>query len=339
MATTTAAAVLYQKGYLDINAPVSQYLGPDFNQNGKGAVKVVNCLVHDAGFPPDPSPAYWETPQCPHSKDQHPPEDFLCAPIIFDRLLSQNLDAPVGSRYVYSDLSFITLSYVIGSIVHTNSLVSKTDLLPSCASQLPHQPNNGLLYLCSFEAFVRQTFGKLGLTHTQYLLPKSLWSSIPPTRIDNWYRHAASQGYVDDENAYAMGGISGHAGVFSNLDDVFTLMEAWLFGKRPDLLNSTTVALWTKEYDHSISSRALGWNTNDPTVPDKGWNQTCFRLSSSTYLHLGYTGTQICADPENEILTVLLTNRVYPTGSNTKIGKYRQLWNQEVAKQFNLPTQ
>lgn len=337
MGTTTAAAVLYQRGYLDIKAPVSKYLGTAFNQNGKAPVTVLNCLLHDAGFPPDPVPGYWATPTCPNAPNQHPPEDFSCSSIIYDRLLAQTLAAPVGSVYVYSDLSFITLSYVIGSIVHQNSLVSENDLLQSCGREIPGQPNKGLLYLCYFEAFIRtEIFQKHNMKNTQYLLPPSKWHLIPPTRIDTWYRHAPTQGYVDDENAYSMGGISGHAGIFSTIDDIFVLMETWLFDKRPDILNSTTVKLFVTEYNHSFSSRALGWNTNDPDVPDRGWDGTCGHLSSLTFLHLGYTGTQICADPKNKILTVFLTNRVYPTGSNTKIMTYRKMWNDAVAKQFGL---
>lgn len=338
MATTTAAAILYQQGHLDIHAPVSKYLGPSFNQNNKSTVTVLNCLLHNAGYPPDPSPGYWEKAGgCPASQNEHPAEDWSCSSHIFNRLLAQTLAAPVGSVYVYSDLSFITLSYVIGSIVMEKNLVNSGDLNPSCASQFPGQSNNGLRYLCYFEAFVRvKVFDRLHMGNTRYLLPRESWRTIPPTRTDTWYRHATSQGYVDDENAYAMGGISGHAGVFSTLSDVFTLMETWLFEKHPDILNATTIKLWTTEYDHSLSSRALGWNTNDPTVPDGGWGGTCGHLSTSTYLHIGFTGTQICADPKNEILTVLLTNRVYPSGSNTKIQGVRKLWNDAVAKQFHL---
>jgi CubicO group peptidase (beta-lactamase class C family) len=336
MATTTASAILYQQGYLDINAPVSKYLGSRYEQNGKANVTVLNCLLHNAGYPPDPVPGYWQDTACPKNKLLHPPQNFECSHLIYERLLAQTLDAPVNSVYVYSDLSFITLSYVVGSVVYSNSLVPRSSLLRSC-SEHHSEHDLGRLYLCYFEAYVRvNVFGNLGLKHTRYLPLPETWSLYPPTRIDTWYRHAPSQGYVDDENAYAMGGISGHAGVYSNLDDIFVLMQAWMEGTREDLLNATTVKLWRTEYNHTQSSRALGWNTNDPNAPDRGWNLTCGKLSSSTFLHIGYTGTQICADPENEILTLLLTNRVYPTGANTKIQRVRQLWNDAVAKQFNL---
>lgn len=87
-----------------------------------------------------------------------------------------------------------------------------------------------------------------------------------------------------------MGGIAGHAGLFSRADEVLRLMELWMFpNKYPGVfLNTTTTSLFTKEYNHSQSSRALGWNTNDPTVFDEGWDQSCGTLSSTTYMHLGW---------------------------------------------------
>lgn len=107
-------------------------------------------------------------------------------------------------------------------------------------------------------------------------------------------------------------------------------MQSWLFRQTPSLLNDSTVQLWTTEYNHQVSCRALGWSTNDPTVPDGGWNGTCGKLSTKTFLHVGYTGTQICADPDRQVWTVLLTNRVYPTGSNEKIIAVRKQWNDAV---------
>jgi hypothetical protein len=65
--------------------------------------------------------------------------------------------------------------------------------------------------------------------------------------------------------------LTGHAGLFSTAADIRTLLGAWLYGERPELLNASTVALWTREYNHSVSCRALGWSTNDLTVPDGGW--------------------------------------------------------------------
>ena len=84
-----------------------------------------------------------------------------------------------------------------------------------------------------------------------------------------------------------MGGLSGHAGLFSTVDDAFNFMKRQFYvpqGNDAFQLNKTTLELFQKEYNHSQSSRALGWNTNDPTVFDEGWGQMCGNLSSATFM-------------------------------------------------------
>ena len=123
----------------------------------------------------------------------------------------------------------------------------------------------------------------------------------------------------------------------------------------PALLSYETARLFSTEADHSQSSRALGWNTNDPGVFDQGWNLSCGALSASTFMHLGYTGTQLCIDPVRcdpgpvrgcarcaltrararrgggrNVFTMLFTNRVFPTDQNIKIRRVRQLFNDAV---------
>jgi CubicO group peptidase (beta-lactamase class C family) len=118
-----------------------------------------------------------------------------------------------------------------------------------------------------------------------------------------------------------MGGIAGHAGLFSTAPDVLSIMREWLFNdprSQTTYLNATTTSLFVKEWNQTQSSRALGWNTNDPAVFDQGWNLSCGKkLSPQTYTHTGYTGTQVCADPNfptptGPLITILLTNRYVP---------------------------
>ena len=335
MATTTAAALLYQQGYFDILDPVSKYLGVAYNQQGKENVKIVNCLTHDAGYPPDPTPDYWNsTFKCPETAKDHPQLSWDCNAKIFASLLNQTLARPPGVAYVYSDLSFITMHYIIGAIVVQNNIVV-APLLEECA-HFSVDSNPGGSYLCHYEAFVRKMFSEtLKMPNSNFLPKSATWGTFPPTRNDTWYRHAVSQGTVDDGNAYALGGVSGHAGLFSSADDIQTLMKTWLYSEEPQLINETTRKLWITEYNHSISCRALGWSTNDQTVVDRGWDGLCGNLSNRTFLHVGYTGTQICADPERKLFTVLLANRVYPTGANLKIEDFRRTWNDKIVDLFD----
>jgi CubicO group peptidase (beta-lactamase class C family) len=131
-----------------------------------------------------------------------------------------------------------------------------------------------------------------------------------------------------------MGGISGHAGLFSTVDDLITVSRSWLFAPPASskFLNSTTTKLFITQHNHSLSSRAIGWNTNSPDAPDHGWEFVCGTLSPRTFLHTGYTGTMMCLDPDRGVGVVLLTHRVYPEAiSSAKI--------HEVRKQFTTKVQ
>jgi len=328
-AATTAIAQFYQRGELDLDSPITDFLGQGFGVNGKAGITVRNCLLHNSGFFPDPNP-FWNTPQfgCPATAQYYPPMDFTCQDEIFANILNQTLQNPIGSTYVYSDLNFMTLMYVVGYLSNQYQYTTDADLVSGCNNGGPE------VYQCHYEAYVNQyVFGGLGLKSTSYLPNSNEAMNCAPTVNDTTYMHTTIQGVVSDGNAYAMGGISGHAGVFSNSLDMWTFMYNIMFAQ-PDssYLNSTTVKYFTTEYNHTQSSRALGWNTNDPTVFDQGWGLACGTLSPTTYMHLGYTGTMLCGDPERELIVILLTNRVYPNPSNEKILSVRKPFSPLVQK-------
>eukprot|EP01132_Coremiostelium_polycephalum_P007816 gene7816-9619_t len=320
-ATTTAVAQFYQRGELDLDSTIASILGSAFSVNGKGPMTVLNCLLHNSGFAPDPNP-FWNTPQfgCPATSEFNPPLDFSCQTKIFNSIMGQSLMNPIGSTYVYSDLNFMTLMFVVGHYARTLGYVSQGDLVPGCYNGGPG------IDQCYYEAYVRKyVFSALSLENTGYLPPAESAPICAPTVNDTVYMHTTIQGVVSDGNAYAMGGIGGHAGVFSNVEDMFEFMSAVMFSTEDSpYMNSTTYKFFTTEYNHTQSSRALGWNTNDPTVYDQGWGLACGTLSPKTWMHLGYTGTMLCGDPDRELIVILLTNRVYPDPSNTKISNVRK---------------
>ena len=128
---------------------------------------------------------------------------------------------------------------------------------------------------------------------------------------------------------------AGHAGLFSDVHDLVAYTQAWL-APRAGFLNATTLAAFTAQYDHAQSSRALGWNTNADDAEDHGWNYSCGTLSSRTFMHTGYTGTMICADPTRTLGVVLLTNRVYPDDATTRfIHDFRNKFTSTVQKIFD----
>jgi serine-type D-Ala-D-Ala carboxypeptidase len=169
VAGTSAVAVLYERGYLDIYTRVADILGPDFVQGGKENVTVQHCLLHNAGFNPDPDPWYWDSDfGCPNTDQPYPEEDFSCLDKIYTSFLAEELVTPPGEAFKYSDLSFITLSMVVGTIVQKNELVDTSKLAPLCKENKSYMAS----VLCSYEAFVR-----LNVFHMQviYVLTEILY--------------------------------------------------------------------------------------------------------------------------------------------------------------------
>jgi CubicO group peptidase (beta-lactamase class C family) len=132
--------------------------------------------------------------------------------------------------------------------------------------------------------------------------------------MDTAYRHIHVHGIVHDENACALGGVAGHAGLFSSARDVAVFSQMLLNGGEYGgvrLIQATTVARWTARQS-SHSSRALGWDT--PSDHSSAGRY----FSPRSFGHTGFTGTSIWMDPERGVFVVLLTNRVNPTRANLR---------------------
>ena len=348
VATTSVVAQLYENGLIDLGARVAsaELLGEGFASGGKDGVTVEDCLLHQAGFPPDPSPNYWDPTFGCRGAPLPDSQSFACSERCYGSLLNQTLDASPGERYVYSDLSMITMMFVAGKVVESKGLVPESSLLPECS----RFPNSVAVQLqCYFEAYLRTAVIpaiELASGHAAevfgYRPLEEFWELASPTvTVAASKLNVTLQGRVEDGNAEMLGGVSGHAGVFATSRSVAALAHSLLFpglglsGKPSGytFLNKTTVETFTTERDHSISSRALGWNTNDPRTRDEGWNLSCGDLlSPQTFMHLGYTGTMVCCDPEGEFYTVLLTNRVYPTDQGNGIHDVRRSFGDAAAR-------
>jgi CubicO group peptidase (beta-lactamase class C family) len=149
---------------------------------------------------------------------------------------------------------------------------------------------------------------------------------IPPTEDDQTFRRHIVRGEVNDENAWVMGGVAGHAGIFSTAADTAKLAACLLKDGAP-ILRCETVALFTRrEATPPGTSRTLGWDT--PTPP----SQSGRHLSSRAYGHLGFTGTSLWIDPEQELAIVLLTNRTWPDRSSQLIKEVRPAFHDAVVE-------
>ncbi|MCU7496433.1 MAG: serine hydrolase [Ignavibacteria bacterium] len=282
--TTTAAMLLYDEGKLILDKKVSDYL-PDFANHGKENITIRNLLLHNAGFPAD-KPFY----KMYKNHDQ-----------VAQDIMNTSLEYPTGTKFLYSDLSMITLQLVIEKI-----------------AGMP------------LDRFLKKrVFEPLGMSHTMYNPPKSLWNKCVPTEVDNYWRMDTVRGTVHDENAAAMGGVAGHAGLFSTAGDLSTFMQMMLNKGRYDgkqLIKPSTVELFTSKVSEQ-SSRGLGWDTKAPTGSSAG-----SLFSTESFGHTGFTGTSVWADKTRNLFVVLLTNRVFPTRKNNKIIKFRPLFHDAVIR-------
>ena len=206
-------------------------------------------------------------------------------------VLAEPLAAPPRSRMVYSDLGAILLGMVV--------------------ERVTGQP---------FDVAVRdRVVAPLDLRETMFNPPASLRANIAATERDPW-RGRLLQGEVHDENAFALGGVSAHAGLFVSAADMTRFAQMWLgfgaFGDRR-LFSERTGRAFATVQDSAFSSRALGWDT--PT----GDNSAGTLMKRPAFGHTGFTGTSLWMDPARGLFVLLLTNRVNPSRVRTGIGGVR----------------
>jgi CubicO group peptidase (beta-lactamase class C family) len=167
----------------------------------------------------------------------------------------------------------------------------------------------------------RNAFGPLGMKDTGYNPRARRIRRIGPTEQDEVLRHTLVRGVVHDENAFLMGGVAGHAGLFSTARDLANFAQMYLDGgkrKRKRVLSANTIKLFTsRQSAPPDTTRALGWDT-----PASG-SFAGDLASPHAIMHTGFTGTSIYIDPERDAFIILLTNRVYPTRHNDGIFKAR----------------
>jgi CubicO group peptidase (beta-lactamase class C family) len=284
VALTTLAMMAVHEHRIELDTPVVHYL-PEFARGGgeKSHVLVRNLLLHDSGLPPDPVPPLW---MHPGSRDA-----------ALEEALSANLDTVPGAVFVYSDLSAITLGAIIEKQYH-----ERLD-----------------------ELFAERVARPLGFTRMRFLPPREWRDEIASTEIEAVPGRptTALRGDVHDENAWRLGGVSGHAGLFSDADDLLRFGEWVLAGAKGQhyagtLQPPSELATWTlRQNQPEGSSRALGWDT-----PSENSSAGHY-MSAQSFGHTGYTGTSIWIDPTRDIVIVLLTNRVNPTRDTPKFGMLR----------------
>lgn len=221
-------------------------------------------------------------------------------------VIATPLDTFPAVRMVYSDLGAITMTLLLERVYG--------------------QPIDRL--------FNERIAKPLHLASTRFQPPASWLKRIAPTERDPW-RGRLVHGEVHDENAAFLGGVSGHAGLFSTATDLLTFGE-WLLRERngppgrrpgnPSISSEVAREFTSRQEVVAGSSRALGWDTPSNS------SSAGTRLSRWSFGHTGFTGTSIWIDPTQELVIVLLSNRVNPTRENTGIGAFRIMVADRVAE-------
>ena len=260
IATTTSIMKLVQQGRVRLNDPVAAYL-PEFAQNGKQDITIRDLLTHYSGLAPD--------------LDLQAP--WTGRDTAFAMAMAQRPVNPPGSRFVYSDINFEVLGFIVEK-VSGKSLdeFSQTNI-----------------------------FTPLGMSHTRYLPPESWFPHIAPTEYDE--QHSMLRGVVHDPTARRMGGVAGHAGLFSTADDLSKFAQGLLRGS--NVLSPQMVAKMTTPETpaNAASVRGLGWDIDSPFASNRGE-----LLPVGSFGHTGFTGTSLWIDPVTDTYIILLTNAVHP---------------------------
>ncbi len=302
-ATTASLMRLADMGMIDPGASLATYM-PRLEGSNMGAIRLAELLTHQAGFIPW-IPFHRASMQhgeyLPGIYSKHPTEDHpvMVAGNLYiqthyrDTILTQILQSDLGptGKYVYSDLGFILLKELIEELT-----------------------GEGL------DAFLdHQLYGPLGLSNMGFRpLERFDPARLVPTEMDTLWRRQVVHGTVHDPVAAMLGGVSGHAGLFSNATDLATLMQVFLnggsYGGR-QYFHEHTVKEFTRRQDVAGNNRrALGFD-KPAEDPDKG-SPAARSASPLSFGHSGFTGTLAWADPAENLVFVFLSNRTYPDQSN-----------------------
>jgi CubicO group peptidase (beta-lactamase class C family) len=294
IATTTAIMLLVDEGSISLDDPVAKSL-PSFADRGKEAVTIRQLLSHCAGLKP------WRGfHELLIQKERKTGERLIGTKEgrewILDRVLRSALVHEPGEAAVYGDLDFIVLAALVEA-------VSRQSFDEFCESRI---------------------FTRLGLADTHFFplpvdgsqaVPDSVRRRVAATENCPW-RERILWGEVHDPNASAMGGVAGHAGLFSTADDVLKFgqffLDAW--HGRGDALPPERVREFSERQNLPESSDwALGWDT-----PTEGASSSGKYFSSKSVGHLGFTGTSLWIDLERELIVVMLTNRVHQVAKRSR---------------------
>jgi beta-N-acetylhexosaminidase len=308
-ATTVSIMKLYEQGKIGLDNTLGDYL-PIARGTDKADLKIRDIMLHQAGLNPYISfytatvDKKTEKPSAEYYSDHR--DTLFTIPVAQnvwlrrdynDTMLLRIMDSKLGpkGKYVYSDNDFILLGKVVQAItgMPLDQYVQKTFYTPLG------------MYTTGFKPW--QRFGI---------------ERIVPTEEDTYWRHQLLRGYVHDEGAAMFGGVSGHAGLFSNAYDLSMLYQMLANGgtfNGERYLKPETIKLFTA-YGSDISRRGLGFDKPEKDNDTRKEPYPSVLASPETFGHTGFTGTCVWVDPKENLVYIFLSNRVYNSRSNNLLG-------------------
>jgi CubicO group peptidase (beta-lactamase class C family) len=325
LATATLAAQLVDAGALALDEPAARWVR-GFERAGKEKVTVRHLLAHASGLvgwrpwfercmaDPVARAAFLPPPE-------RPPLAALRdafrrgGELVREAVLAEPLEAEPGTRAVYSDAGFIALGFAI------------EEAGGAPIARLAEARVSGPLGLSS-------TFFLDGLDPERVRQRSQGRAFVPTERCE--HRQEVNQGAVNDDNAWAMGGAAGHAGLFSTATEVAAIGQAWLdaLRGRPSIVPAAMADEFARLDRTPGTTRALGWDTPSPEGSSLGTRLG--RRGRGAIGHLGFTGSSLWIDVEREVVVALLTNRVYPSRENERIRAFRPRFHDVVAEALGI---
>ena len=298
LATTIAIMLLVDEKKVRLDDHVTQFV-PTFSFFAKTPTRIRHLLNHTSGLPAW-KPYYEEVIKCENSGRTHFVGSRAAKSYIMEQIHRERPFSEPGTQALYSDLGFM----VLGEVVETIS-GSALDLF--CHDRI-------------FQPLGLRSTGFVDLTQRSTWQIKTNENKIAPTELCPW-RKKVLRGEVHDDNAFAVGGVAGHAGLFSCARDIHAVvaqLDRCLRGCNSFLPQPLVQEFLTKDDTVSHSTHALGWDTPTPEKSSSGMH-----FSRKSVGHLGFTGTSLWWDLEKNCHVILLSNRVHPTRNNEKIKRFR----------------
>lgn len=310
-ATTISMMNLVENGKMSLDMPMSNYVEELQNTN-KSTLTVREIMAHHAGLQAW-IPFYLQTLT----------PDKMPSPAIYKTTAEKGFEVPVAKDLFMQNTWVDSVwQQVFVSPLRENKEYKYSDLgLYLCARAVLEQTGKPV------NEFAEANYYKpLGLATTGYLpWKRGLSLRCAPTEEDNYFRHEKLQGYVHDMGAAMLGGVSGHAGLFSSANDLAKIFQMLLnggsYGWR-QYLKPETVKMFTTRYTKSMR-RGIGFDMKE--LDEKQPANMSALAGKNTFGHLGFTGACVWADPDKNLIFIFLSNRTYPTMENNKLinGDYR----------------